>query len=232
MDSELETLNSKLNNYIQMNKSKETIQTIVQYLRELSIVVAGIAITVGIGFYVNNNNYMKDQRQYLNAIKMELEENAKKFDDYAKWLQKQYNYMEYIRSNDLNSMSQDSINYYVVTDEDGCGIFFYESVAAKFPTNAFEMFKSSGAMRQIESKELLQSIWDVYVQIESSKLSLDRFFQLKQEESMKYINLYVEDKVNNVIPMQSFHTSGIPFTMVMYCTETSEYIKETLLKFE
>jgi len=35
-------------------------QQIVKYLRELSIIVTGIAITVGIGFWVNSNNYKKD----------------------------------------------------------------------------------------------------------------------------------------------------------------------------
>ena len=63
-----------------MNKSKKTIRPIVKYFRELSIVVVGVAITVGIGLFVNNSNNRKDQKQYLNAIKLELEENAKQFD--------------------------------------------------------------------------------------------------------------------------------------------------------
>ena len=49
---------------LEMNKSKEKILPIIKYLRELSIVVAGIAITVGIGLWVNNNNYKEDQKQY------------------------------------------------------------------------------------------------------------------------------------------------------------------------
>ena len=215
-----------------MNKSIETINAIVKYLRELSIIVAGIAITIGTGFWVNNNNSKKDQKQYLDAIKMELEDNAQKFDEYAKWLQKPFRYMDYIRSTDINSMNNDTLNFFIVTDEDGCGIFYLESVVAKFPTNAFEMFKFSGAMRQMESKELLQYIWEVYTLIETSKLNLDRFFQLKQEETMKYVQLNLEGKADDVIPMEAFHTSGIPFEMVRNCEQTSEAIKETLSKFK
>ena len=61
-----------------MNKSKKSIQSIVKYLRELSVVIAGIGFTVGIGLWVNNSNNKKDLERYLFAIEFELEENVKK----------------------------------------------------------------------------------------------------------------------------------------------------------
>ena len=215
-----------------MYTSNEAIKAIVKYLRELSIIVAGIAVTIGSGFWINSHNNRNDQKQYLDAIQMELEDNAQKFDEYAKWLQKPFRYMDYIRLTDVQSINTDTLNFFVVTDSDGCGIFFVESVVAKFPTNAFEMFKFSGAMRQIERKELLQSIWEAYTLIETSKLNLDRFFQLKQEETMKFVQLNLDGKADDVIPMEAFHTSGIPYEMVRNCEQTSAAIKETLSKFK
>jgi len=214
-----------------MKNFKETIRPIVQYLRELSIIVTGIAITVSIGLWVNSNNIKKDQKQYLDAIKVELEYNMKEFDSYERWLQKSVKYADYIMSNEKKSLNSDTLEYYTYTNNDGCGLGFSESVAARFPTNAFEMFKVSGAMRQINDKELLQSIWNIYAQIEAAKSNIDRLFQIKSEEAMKMVQLLTEDKTIDV-PMQSFHSCGLPYEMVRHCRQTSEEIKETLLKLE
>jgi len=60
------------------NKSKISIKPIVQYFRELSVVVIGVAVTVSLGFWVNNKNNEKDLTEYLTALKIELEENIDK----------------------------------------------------------------------------------------------------------------------------------------------------------
>ena len=136
-----------------MNKSKKTIRPIVKYFRELSIVVVGVAITVSIGLWVNNSNNRKDQKQYLDAIKLELKENAKQFDYITQWLQKSLGYARYISSTDKNSLNKDTLYYYSQTDDDGCGYSYTISMTAFTTTNAFEMYKFSGAMRQMKSKE-------------------------------------------------------------------------------
>jgi hypothetical protein len=212
-------------------KSKISMKPIVKYLRELSIVVAGIAITVGTGLWVNDNNNKKDQKQYLEAIKLELEENVRQFDDYAKWLQKPIRYAEYLLSNQNNALNEDTLAYYVETDNDGCGYGYSQSVNGYFPTNAFEMLKFSGSMRQIENKELLQDIWSVYAHIEEARHNIDRIFQRKEEEVDKLMKLYEDGKKVDV-PMRNFHTHGLPYEMVRYCKQASEHIKETLSKFE
>ena len=214
-----------------MNKSKTTIRPIIKYFRELSIVVAGVAITVGIGLWINNSNNRKDQKQYLDAIKIELENNEKQFDLFAIFLQKSVRYANYIMSNDKKSLNKDTLAYYSQTDDYGCGYAYTVSVAAFFPTNAFEMFKSSGSMRQIKDKELLQSIWEIYALIETAKLNIDRYFRIKEEEVMKSLQLQAEGKTLDV-PMQVFYTSGIPFEMVRWSKQASKSINETLSKFE
>jgi len=214
-----------------MNKSRETNRPILKYIRELSIVVTGIVITIGTGILVNNNNNKKDQKQYLETIKFELEENAKMFDYTTKWLQKPLKYARYLNLNDKKSLNKDTLNYYGNTDDDGCGYTYVVSMSAMFKTNAFEMLKFSGTMRQIKNKELLLSIWEAYSIIEMASLNLDMYFRRKEEEVVKNRQLLAEGKTVDA-PMYDFHTSGIPFEMVRWSRQTSEIIKETLSKFE
>jgi len=211
--------------------NEKSINKIGKYVRELSVIVIGIVITVGTGLLINNSNSKKDRKQYLDAIKIELENNAKQFDWYTNWLQKSVRYAYYINSNDKNSLNKDTLFYYSQTDNFGCGYAFTEYSSANFSTSAFEMFKSSGLMRQIKSKELLQYLWGVYAQIEMGKSNIDRIFQIKSEEAMKMSQLETEGKTID-IPMQAFHSFGLPFEMVRYSSQTSEVIKKTLSKLE
>ena len=215
-----------------MRKTKKSTHPIIKYLRELSIVVVGVAITASIGLWMNNNNIRKDQKQYLDAIKLELEENAKQFDYMTQWLQKSFRYTQYINSTDKNSLNNDSLNYYALTDNDGCGFLYTGSMSASIMTNAFEMFKFSGAMRQVKNKEQLQPIWAVYAQIEMAQLNIDKYFRIKEEELMRYARSSEEGKTVSAVPMRVFYTSGMPNEMVRWSSQTSQLIKETLSKLE
>ena len=214
-----------------MKKSERTFKPIVKYLRELSIVVTGVAITVCLGFLVNSVNNRKDMKQYLLSVRLELEENAENFDFHGKMLQKPVRYANYLNVTDEKSINLDSLHYYMNNDESGYGFGYYLLPTATFMTNAFEMLKSSGAMRQIKDKELLLSLWKAYTKIEDTKLNLDKAFQTKGEEVMKWLQLMaVENRMG--IPMQIFYCADLPLAMVQWCEQTSETIKETLSKLE
>jgi len=129
-------------------------------------------------------------------------------------------------------MSQDTLDYYAKSDADGCGYWYFESVTGQFPTNAFEMFKFSGAMRQIKNKKLLQSIWGTYAQIEMSKLNLDRLYQQKREEWTRSTQILIIEKGKIDVPMSVFYSTGCPGEMIRFCTEALETIKETLSEIE
>jgi hypothetical protein len=207
-------------------KQNFSVKPIVKYLREVSVVVIGVAITVGIGLWINNNNIRKDQKQYLDAILLELKENAEKFDDYAKDLRKSVGYSNYLHSlhRDIKSISKDSIDYYAFDNEDGLGWGSWNPVIL-YTEDAFEMFKSSGAMRQVDDKELLLSIWKVYNLMRSTQNIIDGLLQHKKEVAM------MEDD-HSIARMWSFYMNNIPQSMVYHCEGTTELIRETVSKLE
>lgn len=160
-----------------MGKSSIYEKQIFQFLRELSAIVIGIAITVSLGFWVNKKNSEKDLKQFLETMKIEMEENAKKLDLYAVWMGKPVRYALYLQKNNYKSLDKDSLAYYSRSSNfvwdyeqgvvnNGCGYLMENSAVDLFSVNAFEMLKASGSLRQIKDKELLMSIWDSYSQME------------------------------------------------------------------
>ena len=224
-----------------MGKTKFSIKPVVKYLRELSIVVLGVAITVSLGVWVNNKNNEKDLKEHLLAVKTELEENAKKFDRYALWLQKSVKYADYLKANEGKNLNKDSLIYYghslsyyydFESSGEGCGYKNTRSLTTIFTTNAFDMLKLSGITRQMKNKELLLSVLDTYTKIEEVKVNIDQCFKKKEDESNKENQWLAEGKQID-IPMKIFYSiDDAPLRMVIWCEELAEEIKETVSKME
>jgi len=221
-------------------KTKKIFKKTVKYLRELSIVVIGVAITVSIGLWMNKKSNEQDLKQYLTTVKIELEENAKNCGLYSKYLQKSVRYADYLSRTDKKSLNKDTLDFYKYSTVDfqtninysgyGCG--YMNTYLPNFTsTNAFEMFKNSGAMRQMKDKELLQSLWEAYTKLEDTKFDLNESFRIKKEEAQKELQRRSEGKPV-VVPMQIFYSTDIPHSMVRRCAETSEILKETVMKLE
>jgi len=207
-----------------MNKSKETIQIILKYLRELSIIVAGVSITVGVGLWVNSNNNAKDQKQYFDAIILELNENILILDEQAMFLEDWDRYGKYLRRHDKNSLHADSIR--------GIDYPLLGSIHnVVFHTSAFEMYKGSGSMRLLSDKELLQSLWKAYKGLELVKISLDTYNQLKKEEAMKANQLFLAG-VHIPVPLYDFFYSYANFGAAQSCRSSSVHLKEVVTKLE
>ena len=208
---------------------------IVKWLRELSIVVTGIALTFGIGFLVTIKNNDEDMKQYLAAIKMEMEENANEFDFQAKMLNKSVRYSDYLRTNNYTSLDKDSLNYYAVTNIGGEGIGGIGYMLLDYPissmTNAFEMFKVSGVMRQIKDKELLKYIWWAYTEMEVNKSNIEDCYKVKKDEAIKELQLNAEGKPV-AVPMKVFYSSDLPLSMEKKCQRTASILKEAISELE
>ena len=226
-----------------MGKSSIYEKQIFQFLRELAAIVIGIAITVSLGFWVNKNNSEKDLKQFLETMKMEMEENAKKLDLYAVWMGKSVRYSVYLIKNNYKSLDADSLYYYSYSSNfvydyangfvgNGCGYRMENSAVDLFSVNAFEMLKASGSLRQIKDKELLLSIWDSYSHMEYVIHNIQAFFQQKKEENRKESQLIREGKTVEIPMLSVYETGEWPQMMVDICKEASEKLKTTITKLE
>ena len=210
-----------------MNKSKISMSKIGKYFREISVVVIGVAITLFAGNLISNRNVNRDITNSLNSIKIELERNANAFDVYAKRLHKSTRYAEYVQTHDEKSISYDSIRYYAYTNQDGIGWgeISSETILVK---NAFEMLKTSGIMRYIGDKKLLENIWEVYSLMENVQKQLDESFQWKKE--LRIIELTTNR--DTPIPNQIFYSLGASKGIEWECRNVSEIIRKVLSEWE
>ena len=206
-------------------------EKVIKYLREISVVVIGVAVTLFASYRITDGNEKRDTALYLDAVRSELEENAESFDLYAKRLQKSVRYAEYIQSHDEKSLNQDTIySYYYTSPDDGIGWGMIHSEII-YSKNAFEMFKISGAMRQIVDKELLMSICGTYDKMENVQLLLNLCYQRKGEEATREWYLKADGK-RIAVPMKFFYGYDLPSWMEQNCRQASKTIRETLLKLE
>jgi hypothetical protein len=200
-----------------------------KYLREISVVVIGVAVTLSASYWITNRNEKKDMALYLNAIKLELEENAKDIESLIELLQPDLRYTAYLQSHDKKSLDKDTLNSY----------FFYcynVSPVVTFKTNAFEMFKSSGTMRLVNDRELLLAIWNVYDELTLLKQFNDEQNKLKWNFIEKEISLVdaTGGKIErDIIPMYDFYKkAGGSANVLRECERFLKDITTMVLKLE
>jgi len=203
-----------------------------KYLRELSIIALGVAITLSVSVWLSNRSEKRDLALYLKAIKMELEENLSTIDNAMKHFQLEANYEEYLRSHDEQTLNVDTLQHYATS-------VCYHFAKFQLNTNAFEMFRSSGAMRLVNDKDLLIAIWKAYNRCTSFKEVFDRYFDRKHEHIEKEapfvkngILNYTE--LNYVVPAALYNFYAFPqATAIINAKEEGlEPIKETLSQLE
>ena len=183
-----------------MNKQKKPLKKIGKYLSKISVIVIGVAITLGVSHWISVRSEKRDIALHLNAIKLELEENIKHIEGIKRRLEPNVRYTNYLRSHDKKSLNRDSIEKYM-------GAAYAFEIYVPFKTTAFEMFKQSGTMRLLDDKEVLLSLWNVYQQLDFLQNALDWLFQIRVEELKKEFPLVFSGQ-NVDVPMYFFHITG------------------------
>lgn len=143
----------------------------LKYLRELSVVVIGVAVTLAATSWIGSIGERQDLRLYLDAVKLELEDNLKQLERAEAYMEQSYRLGDYLQSDKPENLSIDSLAQfqYVV------GSYYFFS----YKTAAFDMFKVSGAMRLIKDKELLLNIWNSYSELENHKVDQELYVKTK-----------------------------------------------------
>ncbi len=208
-------------------KTKDIFRSSAKYLRELSIVVVGIAITFGVSNWISSRNQQKDLQRYLEMVKMELQDNLvitqQQFEFYDQ-TGKLAKYLYFTGKQD--NLQADSLDKYVDIMRD----LKYMT----YKTSAFEMLKSSGAMRLIKDKELLKSIWDCYSQLEYAKTVGDRELEIKNKEGR---NAVMENGLSDIFKLwkpeykRLFHYYATYTASESVFRTCGQQIEKTLLMF-
>lgn len=155
-------------------REKSGYKKLTSYLRELSIVVAGIAITFIASNWISSNKEQSDLREDLEAIKTELQDNLNMIRQRTDFYERTARASRYLSSDKLENLNGDSIAYYL----DG---ILGQIFMLTYKTSAFETFKSSGSIRVMRNKKLSRSIMDSYTSLESTKNDNDNYMTLKMD---------------------------------------------------
>ena len=213
-----------------MNKLKISMSKFGKFAREVSVVVIGVAITLTATLWINKKNEKRDMALYLNAMKIELDENISTIEGSIEYLRPAVEYEKYLKRLDIKSLDEDTLVYYASS----C---CYVINKFTFKTNAFEMFKNSGVMRLMDDKELLLSIWAVYTSIVSLNETLQWYFDTKWryvEKDFLFIKGGMLDfsKLTNEAPMYNFYNPGLSSSILNGCENVLMSTKEAIAKLE
>jgi hypothetical protein len=209
-----------------MSKSINIINKTGKYLREISVIVIGVAITLSASQWINRQSEKRDVALYMNSMKMELEEIVADIDEHViHYLEQIEDYAHYLGSHDKNSLHPDSIRHWGA----GSIVSLIRNFAVQ--TTAFEMFKISGAMRLVEDKELLRDIWKAYNYLEMIQRLSDRFNQIKSDYADKETQSMDEGK-SSEIPMYDFFIHYAGYGLLENCQAISELLKELIARLD
>lgn len=157
---------------------------IVNYFRELSIVIIGVAVTLYAGNIITSIKEKKDLELQMNAIYDELEENLKRLDPIIEYHQSHEQLRQYLFTIIENPelYNKDSIKHYNKV------LFF--NVVFSYKRAAFDMFVNSGAMKLLSDRKQLLEITESYAMLEEFYESHRDHFDMKKQI---YNNLYTVD---------------------------------------
>lgn len=155
------------------------------YLRELSVVIIGVAVTLYVGNAITNMKEKKDLDLQLNAIYNELEENSKRLDPVIEFYHLHENLRNYLYEiiEYPERYNNDSINKYRK-------VLSY-SIGFSYKRAAFDMFVNSGAMKLLTDRKQLLEITESYAILEEFKQGHDAHFALKAQT---FSDIYRMDK--------------------------------------
>lgn len=198
------------------------------YLRELSIVIIGVAITLYAGNRISSANEKKDMRLQVSAIYTELEDNKNKLDNLIDYYQKHAHLSELLQKNlhDPQQPLNDSIRKY----QNIIG----RIVPFTFKKGAYEMFLQSGTMKLLKDRDLLLNITESYALLEIAKEQHDRYNDTKiqlfipvyEADARMFLNTDIQNPAEQgLLNFHTFHSGNL-----FYVEEAKTQIEKTLAR--
>ena len=206
---------------------KFSLKSAGKYLRELSVVVIGIAITLGVSSRLTVRNETKDMTRYMEMVRMELEALMQNVNRWTNQAEEAVGYSGYLLRTDRTALNPDTLQHYAA--------HCYNIVSFPSVTNAFDMFKASGSMRLVKDEDLLLRIWSAYSWLDNMKNQVDNFYNNEKKEATKKEIAEKKAGKNPVAPLYDFYTydeGGYTYSLLHTCRQTKAVLEETIAKIE
>ena len=203
-----------------------------RYLRELSVVVIGVAVTFTGTAIINHLQERNKLRRHMEAIKIEIRDNLALFREGEEYYRGLARLTRYLNSDRPENLSPDSVFRLDYNGETHLiGRFF----GMPCKTSAFEMLKSSGSLNLIGEQKLFRSILDSYVSMDRAKTENDRYMSRKIDELQTAImdneQVFYGDILNPKF-RRIFYFFAASFDMALVFRECAEQMEKTLLLIE
>ena len=199
-----------------------------KYLRELSVVIIGVAVTFIGSNWISNRQEKHKLESHLEAVKIELEDNLAEIRRGKEYYIKLGQLSRYLISDRPENLSQagiDSLNFY------GDLTVIGQFITLTCKTSAFEMLKSSGTMNRIRNSDLSRAILDSYTSLQTAKQESDNYMSMKMAEFRNEImdreQLFYGDILNPKFRrIFYFFAANMNFEYLFYLS--AQQIEETL----
>jgi len=163
-----------------------------EYLRELSVIIIGIAITFLGSDLINGINTKKALKQELAAVESELRENEKEIDKVLIFYHDLSKYSDLLIKSRIGDVNIDSLKKYEYTLKD--------ITSFNFKKDAFEMLKYSGRLKEIKDQNQTLNIMECYRLIEQAKETHDTYMNQKMHI---FLNDLMKMEILGDIPITS-----------------------------
>lgn len=163
---------------------KETLQSwkLSNYFRELSIVIAGVFITLAGTDYINRASQEKQIKESMQMIKMELKENLKSIN------QAESEYLNEINFFQLLIQKQDSLQTINISILENNINAPFRYTDCEYSEDALEVLKNSALMQQIANKQFILKLLQAYKGCRKTHEDNENFYKHKQEHITRYLS--------------------------------------------
>ncbi|MDR1671734.1 MAG: hypothetical protein LBR57_04375 [Alistipes sp.] len=215
-------------------KAQQEFLKYLRYLREVSIVIVGVAATLYASGRISHWNDQKEIALNLSWIKEELEQNEEQFALNENYFRRRAAYSRYLRFHPKEELNVDSLLYYAYKE----GIYGFHTLY--YDSSAFESFKNSGLMPKMKNRQLMLSIWAIYNMMTVNLQDIREWERKKEEHVKKDMALIEFDGSDNgriinhngIIPLYTLHMFGDTPALVEWDAETRREINKVIAMIE
>lgn len=221
---------------------------IKDYIRQLSIVIAGIVITFVASDAISEHSKQQEVKKITDMVREELNDNLQSLQFLQARLQLEQRLFILIRNHlhDFSKLPADTLEKY--TSLPGNDYTYL------FKTQSFDVLKNSGIIPHIRNKDLLRTLFSCYISLETSQHWINNYYASKTSTTEQWLHstdlatdqkLYTPEETFIDVAfywktiLENNHTRNFYLnapsyldTVLHYCKETEELLRQVLQNFD